>query len=114
MASTRNRNTSINYNLEQRSYQKQDTYIRLYGESYKTNLPGNGLLHGKLPREQLSENPVNTESFLFGINSTNLVNPSPIFKPQMNTLSQVDIFNKNVMYLPEPFICEIGQRPLYK
>lgn len=114
MASTRNRNTSINYNLEQRSYANQDKYTKLYGESYKTNLSGNGLIHGKLPREQLSSNPVNTESFLFGINSTNLVNPAPAFEPKLNTLEPVNIYNKSTTYMPEPFICETGQRPLFK
>lgn len=114
MASTRNKNTSINYNLEQRSYQKQDTYCRLYGESYQTNLSGNGLIQGKLSREQLSENSVDTESFLFGINSTNLVNPAPTFHPEQKTLTQVHIFDKGQIYMPEPFICETGQRPLYK
>ena len=114
MASTRNKNTAINYNLEQNSYLKQDTYNRLYGESYQTNLSGNGLIHGKMPREKLSENPINTESFLLGINSTNLVNPAGKFTPQINTLSQVDIFDTRKTYIPEPFICETGQRPLYK
>lgn len=114
MASTRNKNTSINYNLEQRSYQKQDTYTRLYGESYQTNLSGNGLIHGKLPREKLSENAINTESFLFGINSTNLVNPSPTFHPELNKLNQVHIFDNKQIFMPEPFIHEVGQRPLYK
>ena len=114
MASTRNKNTSINYNLEQRSYQQQDTYTRLYGESYQTNLAGNGLINGKLPREQLSGNPINTESFLFGINSTNLVNPAPTFHPELHNLSQVHIFDKGQTFMPEPFICETGQRPLYK
>lgn len=114
MASTRNKNTSINYNLEQRSYQQQDTYTRLYGESYQTKLAGNGLINGKLPREQLSGNPINTESFLFGINSTNLVNPAPTFHPELHNLSQVHIFDKGQTFMPEPFICETGQRPLYK
>ena len=114
MASTRNKNTAINYNLEQRCYQTKDTYTRLYGDSYQTNLSGNGLIHGNLPREQLSGNPINTESFLFGINSTNLVNPAPTFNPEMNTLSQVHIFDKGQTFMPEPFICETGQRPLYK
>jgi hypothetical protein len=114
MASTRNKNTGINYKLEQRSYQNQDTYTRLYGESYETHLSGNGLLHGRLPREQLSANPINTESFLFGINSTNLVSQTPIFEPKLNTLQDVHLFNKETIYMPEPFICETGQRPLYK
>jgi len=114
MASTRNKNTAINYNLEQLCNQKQDTYGRLYGESYNTKLSGNGLIHGKLPREQLSGNPINTESFLFGINSTNLVNPAPTFQPDTKSLLQVHIFDKGPTFMPEPFIYESGQRPLYK
>lgn len=114
MASTRNRNTSINYNMEQRTLSKRDDYNRLFGEAYKTNLSGNGLLHGKLPREQLSSNPIDTESFLFGINSTNLVNPAPTFEPKLNTLTQYNLFTKGDTFIPEPFICELGQRPRFK
>lgn len=114
MANTRNKNTSLNYKLEQREHVKQDEYSRLYGESYETQMAGNGLIHGKLPREHLSDNPINTESFLFGINSTNLVNPEPVFQPQYKTLSEINLFEKDNVIIPEPFFYETGQRPLYK
>ena len=114
MASTRNKNTSLNYNVEQQSQLKQNNYTKLYGEAYKTNLSGNGLIHGMLPRDQLSSNSMDTESFLFGINSTNLVNPAPTFEPSLRQLNPVDIYNKGDTFMPEPFICQKGQRPLYK
>ena len=48
MASTRNRNTPGNYNLEQRQYNQSETYTLYpnsqYGAAYNTRLPGNGLL----------------------------------------------------------------------
>lgn len=114
MSDTRNRNTPLNYKNEKRKNNHVQEYHQLYGTAYKTNLCGNGLLHGRLPREQLSNNPIDTESFLFGINSTNLEEKQDAFVPQLNTLSNIDLFQNTPIIMPEPLICEGNQRPLHK
>ena len=86
MASTRNVNTLGNYDLEQQQYRQFEQYTLYtnsqYGAAYNTNLPGNGLLPAQIPWNKLSYNPADTESFLFGINSTNLIQPMPCFVPE--------------------------------
>lgn len=115
MASTRNRNTPGNYNLEQRQYHESSNYTLYpnsqYGAAYNTRLPGNGLLPAQIPWNKLSYNAADTESFLFGINSTNLVNPAPCFVPEITKLSSANIFEKNAILMPEPLVIEKNQRP---
>lgn len=115
MASTRNRNTPGNYYLEQKKHKQTEIYTLYansqYGAAYNTQLPGNGLLAGQMPWNKLSHNAANTESFLFGINSTNLVNPAPCFVPEITNLSSANIFEKGSIYIPEPLVIEKNQRP---
>ena len=115
MASTRNRNTSGNYCLEQKQYQQSGGYTLYpnsqYGAAYNTRLAGNGLLPGQMPWNKLSYNAADTESFLFGINSTNLVNPAPTFVPEITKLDLVNIFDKGPVFMPEPLVIEKKQRP---
>lgn len=115
MASTRNINTSLNYNLQQKEYKHSERYTLYpnsqYGQAYYTNLAGNGVNPGQLPRESLSRNPVEIESFLFGINSTNLVNPAPPLTPELNCLQPVNFFQREPVYIPEPLTMEKNQRP---
>lgn len=112
MASTRNKNTQCNYNLEQKQNRQFELYNTQYGTSYNTEFAGNGFMPGKLPREYLSQNSVDIESFLFGINSTNLVNPkTDDFVPKINYLETANIYEKPVIYIPEPLVVEKNQRP---
>jgi hypothetical protein len=115
MASTRNRNTPGNYCLEQKQYKNSETYTLYpnsqYGAAYNTRLPGNGLLPAQIPWNKLSYNAADTESFLFGINSTNLVNPAPCFVPEPVKMDSTNIFNKGPIYMPEPLATETNQRP---
>ena len=115
MASTRNRNTPGNYCLEQRQSEQFANYTLYtnsqYGAAYNTNLPGNGLLPGQIPGNKLSYNAADTESFLFGINSTNLVNPAPCFVPEIAKLQNVNIYKTASVYMPEPLVIEKNQRP---
>ena len=86
MASTRNKNTPSDYCLQQRAYAqgRQETIYKhsAYGEAYSTKWAGNGLNPGQLPWNTMSKNAPDIESFLFGINSTNLVNPQPALTPK--------------------------------
>lgn len=115
MASTRNRNTLGNYNLEQREYNNSEKYKLYpnsqYGVAYDTKLPGNGLLPGQVSWSQLSKNYSDIESFLFGINTTNLVNPAPTLIPELKKLETANIYEKVKTYIPEPLIIEREQRP---
>ncbi len=118
MASTRNKNTPGNYYLEQRNSTLSEQY-KLYensqnGAAYKTMLPGNGLNVARIPRTQMSHNPVDIESSLFGINTTNLVNPAKPTKPSLINLQTTDVYKKEPVFLPEHLVIEKYQRPLDK
>lgn len=115
MASTRNKNTPGNYCLDQR----QNTGIQswqLYqnganGYAYDTRLPGNGLNPGQLPYHSLSYNPADIESSLWGINSTNLVNPEPQLTPQLKHLQTANIFETKPIIMPIPQAIPKYERP---
>ena len=115
MASTRNINTPGNYNLEQREYKQSETYTLYpnsqYGAAYNTRLPGNGLLPAQIPWNKMSYNAPDIESFLLGINSTNLVNPAPCFVPELAKLNSANIYEKGPVFIPEPLVIEKNQRP---
>ena len=115
MASTRNKNTPGNYYLEQKTYRHSAEYTLYknsqYGEAVNTRWAGNGLLPAQIPWNKLSYNAADTESFLFGINATNLVNPAPCFVPEIAQLDTTNIFNKGVTLMPEPLVVEKNQRP---
>jgi len=114
MASTRNINTPGNYCGQQNQFKHMENYTLYpnsqYGAAYKTELPGNGLLPGQIPWNKLSHNAADTESFLFGINSTNLVNPAPCFRPEITKLCSANIYKKTQVYIPEPLVLD-NQRP---
>jgi hypothetical protein len=115
MASTRNRNTPINYAQEQRQFREAKDYA-LYehsfcGSAYDTRLPGNGLNPAQIPGNQLSSNASDIESFLFGINSTNLVKPADPLTPELKYLPSANVFDKGPVLMPEPLVVPKGQRP---
>ena len=115
MASTRNKNTPGNYCLDNRQNVNIETW-QLYknganGYAYDTKLSGNGLNPGQLPWDTLSYNPADIESFLFGINSTNLVNPAPALTPEFKHLQSVDVFKSKPTIMPVPQAIPKYQRP---
>lgn len=115
MASTRNKNTQGNYCLQQKEYtdyRNNLMYKNGYaGVAYDTRLPGNGLLPGQISWDKLSRNAVDIETFLYGIGSTNLVNPRGPLVPELNCLQSANVFKKPDIYLPEPFVASKTQRP---
>jgi len=115
MASTRNRNTPGNYCLEEKQYKHFENYTLYpnsqYGAAYDTKLPGTGLLPAQIPWNKLSYNAPDIESFLFGINSTNLVNPAPCLVPELAKINSANIYKKQTTYIPEPLVIEKNQRP---
>ena len=115
MASTRNKNTPEDYCLEQRSLTQSRDY-KLYeygsnGRAYHTAIPCLGVTPSHMPRNTLSDNPVDIESALFGINSTNLVEPQKPVVPQLKTVPEVAYFERMALILPEEFVPLKNQRP---
>jgi len=115
MAATRNKNTRGNYCLDNNQNINSDNWM-LYkygaaGQAYDTQLPGVGLNPAQIPWNQLSYNAVDIETFLFGINSTNLVNPAPPLTPELKCLSSINLFKSEPVYIPEPLVIPKEQRP---
>jgi hypothetical protein len=115
MASTRNINSKRNYSCEQdifKNIQNYQTYTNsAYGEASTTNLPCLGFGAAAIPREKLAHNPVEIESSLFGIGSTNLVVEQQPITPQLKCLQHKSIVDKIPFIMPEPLVVEKNQRP---
>ena len=115
MASTRNRNTPGNYCQDQRQNTDSSKWL-LYengarGIAYDTKLAGRGLNPGQMPWNTLSDNASDIESFLFGINSTNLVNPAPPLVPELKCMPSAHLFEQSNVYVPSPLALQRDQRP---
>jgi len=115
MACTRNKNTMIDYRQEELKKRNFMEYNLSHGGNNQVQYAGNGLLQGRIYSSNLANNSTDIESHLFGINSTNLVSPEPIFEPQFkNDLTVSNIYKKsNTIYMPEPLVIEKNQRPFY-
>ena len=115
MSSTRSKNTIGNYNLEQKQNKETFWYSSYknsqHGEAYTTNFAGNGLNPGNMPGSTLSKNYIAIESGLFGINSTNLVNPADPIVPQCYDLNFTPLIEKGPIFIPRPLHVEPYQRP---
>ena len=112
MASTRNINTPGDYAAEQSIFKRQIHYLlnKEYGEVTPTYAAGKGLIQGHLPDHKLSGNPNDIESSLFGIGSTNLVNPAPAVVPQLKTLRGTKFFDRLPLVMPKDFVVPTNQR----
>ena len=115
MTSTRNNNTQGDYNLQQKSYSLARQYTSYkysqYGHTPTPAIPCVGYTPSHMPRDTLSNNPVEIESALFGINSTNLVVPQQPVKPQLKTIPMKQFFQRTPMIMPKPLVMEHNQRP---
>ena len=118
MTSTRNINTKGNYRLEterDQKYLNYETYANSQnGEAYTTTLPALGYNPSHMPRQVFSNNSVDIESALFGINSTNMVIPQEPVVPQLKTIKTVEIFKTPKLIMPKEFNPEKNQRPIFK
>jgi hypothetical protein len=112
MASTRNKNTPGNYSAEQWSLNEQINYntYHSYGVPQSTHFAGDGLIHGRIASENLSKNACDVESYLFGIGSTNLVNPLSPVVPEIKQLDSLAIMNKTPLIIPGDLIVQENQR----
>jgi hypothetical protein len=113
MASTRNKNSTGDYKLEQR----QNTGILAYSEytysskPVETHFPGNGLLTGRMAPMNLSSNACDIETQLFGIGSTNLVSPKEYINPDIKPLQSLNVIDRLPILIPTPLVVEHNQRP---
>lgn len=113
MASTRNRNTQGDYDLEQWS-NTQNIHYKTYtsfGKPTQTHLPGDGLLAGRVGASELAFNNNDIESFLFGIGSTNLVKANPATVPDIKLLNSLSIIDRLPVSIPDPLVIEPNHRP---
>ena len=115
MASTRNKNTSSDYCLEQKQNTRIFGYTEYnnsqYGHAYYNAIPTVGIIPSRMPREAFSKNSVDIESALLGINSTNLVTPQAPVVPNLIQLPEVSYFERLPFILPNPLVVENNQRP---
>jgi len=117
MASTRNRNTPGDYALEKNASNKTHNEIMYnyssQGQAFRTNLPGNGLLPGRIAANNLSKNGCDIESFLFGIGSTNLeiTQEQPVF--EIYKLPSLHMIHTPQLIMPKPLGIEGNQRPMF-
>ena len=115
MASTRNRNSRGDYRAEMNINQNNVDYLinkgYNYGQPVKTFLPGDGLLQGRVASENLSYNYTDIETQLFGIGSTNLVNPKSEQNAEIKGLQSLSIMNRIPIIIPEPLVVNRDQRP---
>ena len=116
MTSTRNKNTDLDYNLQQK-YNKDILKENLYlhsstGRPSSECIPSVGYTPSHMSRDALSNNPTDIESTLFGIGSTNLVQKPDVVYPSLRNLDFKDFFDRpNVVIMPYPLIMENNQRP---
>ena len=115
MASTRNNNTPGDYCLQQNSFNHSLQYTQYknsqLGMAYKNAIPCIGITPSHMSREAFSKNSIEIESSLFGINSTNLVNPQTPVVPKLINLPSISYFDRTATFMPEPLIVEKYQRP---
>ena len=64
-------------------------------------------------RDALTHNACDVESELFGIGSSNLVEPRAPVKPELKNLKSLDICDKPTTFVVEPRIINKNQRPMY-
>jgi hypothetical protein len=116
MASTRNKNTRNDYAIELNKSIHTQEYLLAgdYAQSSTTSCPGNGLGGAHIPRAQMSHNPIDIETFLFGIGSTDLTKDVPVLDAKLKCLPTYDIFSNAPTVVPHKFVDNITQRPHFK
>ena len=114
MASTSNKNTPGNYQAEQRAFVQQLQYStnKEYAFASPTYKSGFGTNPGQLPDTELAKNPNDIESWLFGIGSTNLVNPQGPLQAEVRNIPELSMIDRTVpLIMPKSLNLEPNQRP---
>ena len=118
MASTRNRNTKGDYDLEQNRYSHQFEFgdhnkSSFLGIAYNTMLPGDGLVGMRADSRILSRNYCEIETELFGIGSTNLVEAKAAVVPDVYKLDTQHLSKKMTTFMPNDPASLGQQRYMY-
>ena len=116
MASTRNRNTPGDYQLEKNSYKKSCNYntYEPYGLPTTSYYPGLGIAGAKMARTELAKNSCDIESNLFGIGANNLEMPQPIVIPNIKQNKSLNFSDRVPFCMPKQLEVDTSiQRPLY-
>ena len=115
MASTRNRNSPGDYSLEQSQKSNVAGYFMYEnsGHPETSNFAGNGLLMGRMASTNLSTNSVDIESFLYGIGTSNLVNPFKPITPEIKQLNSLNVIDRLPIHIPSEIKITPNQRPSF-
>ena len=112
MADTRNKSQRGDYELEQSVNFGQIDYRLKYGSPINTYLPGNGLIgQCNISRTNLANNSCDIESMLRGIGSSNMVIKQPDIVPDIRRLKQLDLYESQSTFMPDPLVVHKNQRP---
>ena len=114
MSSTRFKNDVGEYTLEQRinNHVCENRVDGLRTLNTQLGLPELGFNPSHIPSHQLSRNAIDVESQLYGIGTSNLVQPHIHVTPQLISNSNVSYFQKPEMILPMSFVHKGNQRPI--
>ena len=114
MASTRKINSKERHSLYYKGNEnilsnRTEEYRTIRNDTVMAELGMNAShIHGKV----LASNYCDIESDLYGIGSSNLVQPRLKATPNINTIPVKSFFNRLPMILPEPMVClKDGKRP---
>jgi len=113
MAATRSKNTPGNYQLYKRELQESRDY-----EIYQPKaiprapaMPAMGITPSFMSRDTLSNNAVDIETMLFGINANNLETPQAPIQPALKQIPTIHFFERLPVIMPGPLVIENKQRP---
>jgi hypothetical protein len=112
---TRNRNSRINYNSEIKENANIHQYYvnTCYGENATTQLAGTGFIQGRVPREKISSNSVDIESFLFGIGVSDLRKEKDAsLYADLRYLPTQDLYQRTPIIVAPEFKALKNQRPM--
>lgn len=112
---TRAKNYPANYCLQQRNNNLSKQY-NLYqhgsmGIPVNPAIPTLGYIPSHMNSNVFSNNPVEIESALFGINANNLVNPQKPVNPELKSIQFKPFFETLPLIMPDPLVLNPDQRP---
>jgi hypothetical protein len=112
---TRARNYPANYCLQQRDNKLSKNYT-LYehgamGTPVNPAIPTLGYTPSHMNSNVFSNNPIEIESVLFGINANNLVDPQKPVNPELKSIQFKSFFERLPLIMPNPLILDSNQRP---
>ena len=116
MASTRNRNTPLDYNLEKKNnnlQQQHNLYLNSSaGRPTSECMPAIGYTPSHMAREALSNNSIDIESSLYGIGASNLVEPCVPVNPSIRNIEFKEWFERQKeVIMPYPLVFNDKTRP---